>query len=402
MGNEEEICVVMRETLRGLMYLHSNKLIHRDIKAGNILMNRKGECKLADFGVSKAFENTVNAAKTVIGTPYWMAPEVFTEGKYNTKADIWSLGITAIEMAVGRPPHSDKSPLQEIFYIPRSDPPNLPDAYTSDEWSEDFRDFISKCCIKDPELRPKAKDLLSHKWIKQAKGIRVIQDLVSSAQPLVEAMRKKKKEEEQQRMREEEMLENQAMNEYQDGNDLDDDDQMEGDQGFDGDKGPGFGGDDIEKYGTMLIDKNDDDEKEQYGTMLINDNEQEEDDDDYQQYGTMLINDADKTGNDENAIYDEQEEEEDIFESGTMLINDQYTQNVEKPKAIKKIKHLQSVFKGNKFIDQLLPIPSDYKKDELFKLFTRIQSITAEDKQKLEDFYKEQINKIDQRIKEMD
>merc|ERR1719229_1061357 len=105
MFTEEEICVVMRETLRGLMYLHSNKLIHRDIKSGNILLNRKGQCKLADFGISKAFENTINAAKTVIGTPYWMAPEVFTDGKYNTKADIWSLGITAIEMAVGKPPH---------------------------------------------------------------------------------------------------------------------------------------------------------------------------------------------------------------------------------------------------------------------------------------------------------
>lgn len=100
----------------GLMYLHSNKLIHRDIKAGNILLNSKGQCKLADFGISKAFTDTMNAGKTVIGTPYWMAPEIFTDGKYNTKADLWSLGITAIEMACGRPPHSDKSPLQ-VQYI---------------------------------------------------------------------------------------------------------------------------------------------------------------------------------------------------------------------------------------------------------------------------------------------
>eukprot|EP01084_Bolivina_argentea_P179726 310541_1 len=222
MFTENEICVVMREILYGLMYLHSHKLIHRDIKSGNILLNMKGQCKLADFGISKAFENTIAACKTVIGTPYWMAPEIFTDGKYNTKADVWSLGITAIEMAVGKPPHSDKSPLQAIFFIPRSDAPNLPEHRWCD-FSNDFRDFISNCCIKDPSLRPTAKHLLTHKWIKQAKGIRIIQQLVHKSQPLVEAARKKKKEEEQAEMLAEEQAEQQQMKEYDHDNDNDND-----------------------------------------------------------------------------------------------------------------------------------------------------------------------------------
>eukprot|EP01084_Bolivina_argentea_P142534 250391_1 len=385
MFNEEEICVVMRETLRGLMYLHSIKLIHRDIKSGNILLNRKGQCKLADFGVSKAFENTINAAKTVIGTPYWMAPEVFTEGKYNTKADIWSLGITAIEMAIGKPPHCDKSPLQVIFYIPRSDPPNLPEDRL--EFSSDFRDFIRQCCIKDPSERPSAKQLLGHQWIKSAKGIRIVQQLVSKAQPLVEAARKKKKEEEEEEMREQERLE---MMEYQDGLDADggNNDGMydtavynDGtsliydDEGVN-DKGPGF--DD----GTMIrneadeMDRNDEsyDSGQEYGTMLINNGANEE------------YEEEQPEEDHKNAIYSD--EEEDMYDNGTMLIND-----VEETQT-KKV--FESMFKNNKFVDELLPIPHDVSKGELAKIFKRLKHVTEIDTKNLQNFYKEQIQIIEE------
>merc|ERR1719203_2399286 len=161
---EQQIQIVMRETLKGLEYLHSKKLVHRDIKAGNVLLDHTGACKLADFGVAKD-TNDGNMAATTIGTPYWMAPEVFGKGPYTVKADIWSLGVTAIEMATGRPPHSDKGPMQVIFLIPKAAPPNLPEY---EEWSEDFRDFISCCCIKDASQRPSAKELQQHVWIKGA------------------------------------------------------------------------------------------------------------------------------------------------------------------------------------------------------------------------------------------
>jgi len=154
---EEQICVVMKETLKGLYYLHQERLIHRDVKAGNILLNHKGQCKLADFGVSTNLEHTQDQAKTVIGTPYWMAPEVLKGNTYDAKADIWSLGITSIEMALGRVPHCEKAPLQALFVIPKSPPPTLP---PEDDWSTEFREFIALCCTMEPENRPTAAQLL--------------------------------------------------------------------------------------------------------------------------------------------------------------------------------------------------------------------------------------------------
>ena len=136
---EQQIAIVMQQSLRGLHYLHMAKKIHRDIKSGNILLNHDGDCKLADFGVSAELATTMSKRKTVIGTPYWMAPEVLQSQEYNGKADIWSLAITAIELAVGEPPHSNVHPMRAIFMIPNSDPPTLPEP---ERWSADFHDFI--------------------------------------------------------------------------------------------------------------------------------------------------------------------------------------------------------------------------------------------------------------------
>jgi len=402
---EEEIRVVMKQVLRGLMYLHSNKLIHRDIKAGNILLNTKGQCKLADFGISKPFENSMNAGKTVIGTPYWMAPEIFTDGKHNTKCDIWSLGITAIEMACGRPPHSDKSPLQVIFYIPRSDPPNLPEDQV--DFSSEFREFVAKCCTKDPKKRPTAKELLStDKWIGNAKSNVLIQRIVQKALPLVEAMRQKKKEEEQAKQREEEMME---MANYQSPSDGDGgDDQyntsiqyqtslMKGDE--EDDKGPGYAD------GTMLMM-----EDEDMSTMLMtaggddgDGHGQDGDDSDIYADGTMLINDQETPRGGGGGGFDDDQkgdsDDDDAFADSTMLINDGV--NNMAIKTPREVKRIGSVFEGVD-MNALLPIPRDVTKDELFAIFKRLKKVTVSDQEKFESWYRAQIRKLDDRIRAME
>ena len=160
-----------------------------------MLITNDGVAKLADFGV--AIKNDDNAgndqmAAEVAGSPYWMAPEVFGKGPYTVKADVWSLGITAIEMATGRPPHSDKGPLQVIFLIPKSEPPNLPEY--EDKWSEDFRHFIACCCIKDASQRPSAKELQHHKWIKNAGSKKILQNWVRDTMPLLDEWRQQQRE----------------------------------------------------------------------------------------------------------------------------------------------------------------------------------------------------------------
>lgn len=115
--NECEISCILLSTLRGLHYLHENRKIHRDIKAGNILLDHKGNAKLADFGVSAQLLNTLACKDSCIGTPFWMSPEVIKHSKYNQKTDIWSLGITAIELAEGEPPYSHLHPFRAMFAI---------------------------------------------------------------------------------------------------------------------------------------------------------------------------------------------------------------------------------------------------------------------------------------------
>lgn len=182
---ENQIACICRQTLKGLKYLHSQGKIHRDIKSGNILLNELGVSKLADFGVSAQLTETVNKRKTVVGTPYWMAPEVLSESAYDVKADIWSLGITAIEMAMGEPPLAKVHPMRAIFMIPMKPPPTLAESF-----SETFRDFVAQCLNKDPKKRPSAKRLLKHPFIINSPGRAVIQEIVLKGLPLIEEFRK--------------------------------------------------------------------------------------------------------------------------------------------------------------------------------------------------------------------
>ncbi|KAI6243702.1 Non-specific serine/threonine protein kinase [Aphelenchoides fujianensis] len=178
---EDEISAILKDTLLGLSYLHEMKKIHRDVKAGNILLNMEGFAKLADFGVAGQLSDTMAKRNTVIGTPFWMAPELIQEIGYDTKADIWSLGITAIEMAEGRPPLSELHPMRAIFMIPTKPPPTLKNP---EEWSEAFNDFVAQCLVKNPEERTTADELLKHEFIVNARGPEAVRDMIADAQDI--------------------------------------------------------------------------------------------------------------------------------------------------------------------------------------------------------------------------
>ncbi|KAI8986313.1 kinase-like domain-containing protein [Pilobolus umbonatus] len=152
---EEYIAIILKELLKGLDYLHNEGKLHR---AANILLSSTGEVKLADFGVSGQF---------------WMAPEVIKQSGYDFKADIWSLGITAIELANGEPPYANMHPMKVLFHIPKHDPPQLGPPH-----SKAFRDFVSLCLQTNPADRPTAKDLLKHKFIKNSKKVAYLTELI--------------------------------------------------------------------------------------------------------------------------------------------------------------------------------------------------------------------------------
>lgn len=178
---ESQIRYLCHEICEGLRFLHSKKVIHRDLKAGNVLLTLDGDVKIADFGVSAKNKHTLQKRDSFIGTPYWMAPEVvlcetYRDNPYDYKADIWSLGITLIEFAQMEPPNNEMNPMRVLLKIQKSEPPSL--AQPS-KWSKEFKDFLSLCLIKDPNQRPTSEELLKHPFIANSTDRKPLKDLIS-------------------------------------------------------------------------------------------------------------------------------------------------------------------------------------------------------------------------------
>ncbi|KII64860.1 STE20/SPS1-related proline-alanine-rich protein kinase [Thelohanellus kitauei] len=175
--SETLIIAILKEVVKALNYFHKHGQIHRDVKAANILISSDGNVSLGDFGVSAVimdYGDRNRIRKTFVGTPCWMAPEILESiHGYNFKADIWSLGITAIEMATGKPPYSELPPMKVLVNVISQDPPTLESTIKSQEpmkqYSKSFRSFIAKCLQKDPSARPDTNDLLKMKIFRNAK-----------------------------------------------------------------------------------------------------------------------------------------------------------------------------------------------------------------------------------------
>ncbi|XP_059407283.1 serine/threonine-protein kinase TAO3-like [Carassius carassius] len=177
---EVEIAAITHGALLGLAYLHSHNMIHRDVKAGNILLTEPGQVKLADFGSA----SIASPANSFVGTPYWMAPEVILamdEGQYEGKVDIWSLGITCIELAERKPPLFNMNAMSALYHIAQNDSPTL----QSNEWSDAFRSFVDYCLLKLPQDRPSSAELMRHEFVRRERPLRVLIDLIQRTKDAV-------------------------------------------------------------------------------------------------------------------------------------------------------------------------------------------------------------------------
>ncbi len=194
--NEPEIAYICREVLQGLASLHGIKRIHRDIKSDNTLLTREGKVKIADFGFAAQLTDKSNKRNTVIGTPFWMAPEVCRGMEYDCKVDVWSTGVLAIECAEGSPPLLHETQMKAMFLIATEGPPRLK---APDEWTSDFHDFIERCTVIDPAKRASAAEMLKHPFLQRA----AMQDHMGRIFSVVADFREKESQKYQQSLQKE-------------------------------------------------------------------------------------------------------------------------------------------------------------------------------------------------------